>query len=115
MLAAATTGSVLREQCDACGGFWLERAALEALMGRKLPSLGVTQPSARTCPNTGDPLARAQLEGALIERCTRCGGVFVETAEHERLKERAEGRDAATAGSFLEALGVALMWSNFLD
>ena len=89
VLHAASIGGVEREQCDACGGLWFDRAKLESALGRRLPAFGITAESDRTCPATNDALQTSQLDGLQVEWCAACGGMFLDAGELESLEQRA--------------------------
>ena len=40
-----------------------------------------------TCPKCDAPLHRFERSGVVIERCTKCRGVFLDRGEHEHLIE----------------------------
>jgi Zn-finger nucleic acid-binding protein len=49
-----------------------------------------------TCPKDQSPLRTIERNGVTIERCTECGGVFLDRGELERLidaESRYRGRD----------------------
>ena len=59
--------------CEAC------QSSLEA-------KLRASEESARPCPNDGETMKKDVVENVVIDRCPRCGGVWLDGGELELIK-----------------------------
>ncbi len=110
--ATVTYENIAVESCGACGGIWLdcdelarivqlrevkfseeERravAAAQGICGVQMDSVG----QAMTCPKDGNPTAPFNYggdTGIIIDRCTACGGMWLDAGELENIQLLVEG------------------------
>lgn len=94
----------------ACHGLWLAPALVAGLVGHALKTSAVAAlPSARAfsalpCPVDGSGMRALRSAGVEIDLCGRCGGVWLDAGELERLRAPA----AAAGSDFIEAAEGAL-------
>jgi len=102
------------EKCDACGGIFLERGELDALVtglagdvefcafDDELPPGAF---KARTCPRCADAKMRKieflRYSGVLLDHCVECGGFFLDGGELERVNEALKGISGRERGEEL--------------
>lgn len=65
-----------------------DQEAIERLRAERAAREAQTAPM--QCPRCDGTLAEVALEDVLIDRCTKCNGVWLDAGELERLTERAE-------------------------
>jgi len=92
-MIVAAHGSVEIDSCAVCGGIWLDRGELEALVGRPVashdkpdPSLG---PPDRDCPICVAKLVKDRYERTqvVIDRCPHGDGIWLDAGELEQILE----------------------------
>jgi len=102
-MIVAAHGSVEIDSCAVCGGIWLDRGELEALVGRPVashdkpdPSLG---PPDRDCPICVAKLVKDRYERTqvVIDRCPHGDGIWLDAGELEQILE-AYGKSPAEPG-----------------
>ncbi|MFA7480125.1 MAG: zf-TFIIB domain-containing protein [Vulcanimicrobiota bacterium] len=84
------------DQCNNCGGVWLDRDEWKALTrsrGADAVQLEVIhlKPTEFKCPRCGEQLKEghhAEYTDFIIEHCARCGGGFFDRGEMSRLLAR---------------------------
>jgi Zn-finger nucleic acid-binding protein len=84
------------DQCNICGGVWLDRDEWRALTrsrGKDAVQLEVINltPTDFPCPRCGDKLQEghhSEFSDFIIEHCGRCGGGFFDRGEMTRLLAR---------------------------
>ena len=94
-MIVAAYGSVEIDSCAVCGGIWLDRGELEALVGRPVaphdkpdPSLG---PPDRDCPVCVAKLAKDRYGRppyggqVVIDRCPHGDGIWLDAGEMEQI------------------------------
>jgi len=102
------------EKCDACGGIFLDRGELDALVtglagdvefcafDDELPA-GTFE--ARACPRCADAEMRKieflRYTGVLLDHCVECGGFFLDGGELERVNEALKGISGRERGEEL--------------
>lgn len=65
-----------------------DREAIERLRAERAAREAQTAPM--QCPRCDGTLAEVALEDVLIDRCTKCNGVWLDAGELERLTDRPE-------------------------
>lgn len=100
MMRTHNRSGVAIEQCDGCGGMFLDYGEIEALRQREgqIPMVQATMAQGGQAPNTpgavlhcpkcGSPMRSVMRSGITIEQCDRCRGVFLDHGEIEALKQR---------------------------
>jgi Zn-finger nucleic acid-binding protein len=95
-LLTEAQGDVPFAICEYCHGLWFERAAIErrddarAAIPRASARLSSTvRPrTARSCPACREHLAILEIDGIEIDRCRRCGGVWLDPGEYDAARIR---------------------------
>ena len=101
-LAMATyeQAGVTLDLCQRCHGLWFDRGELEKVehLGVELVRLQSSVVAPRPCPRCSGRLNEAKLagsDGLLLDECDRCGGLFFDAGELDRLRRlKAEARRA---------------------
>jgi len=90
-MIVAEYGGVEIDSCASCGGIWLDRGELEALVGRAVPphakpdaSLG---PPDRDCPICVDKLAKDRYgrTAVVVDRCPHGDGIWLDAGELQQI------------------------------
>jgi hypothetical protein len=100
------------ETCPACGGDWLDAGELGAIVharkmqfneqeclamaqAAKITGVKLTTLNRQiTCPRCGSathPVNYGEDSGIIIDKCARCGGVWLDKGEIEKIQELVEG------------------------
>lgn len=115
-LVAQLTGDTLIDQCQACGGLWIDQAAFDGLVARReqeasaLPALGGPRPAATAadalakvvylkCPECRDVMSRrnfARRSGVIVDVCN-AHGIWFDRDELPKILDfvKSGGLDAA--------------------
>ncbi len=116
LLSEVTRAGVVADTCGTCGGMWLGRDELQAMVTRVDGSqharrnatqyagtkAGIkTQTERRTsrmgqtdflrCPRCGDLLRETQHDGVRVDECCRCRGMWLDDGELERIRAYLRG------------------------
>lgn len=76
-----------RQLCAACGGFWIDPEPLAKALQKRgvvLPEAGGVAGDLR-CPRDAAWLAGFSFQGIELDRCTQCGGLWLDKGEWDRL------------------------------
>lgn len=96
--------------CGSCGGFWIAPEPLANALKKRgitLPESGGTAGDLR-CPRDGAWLATFKFSGVELDRCTQCGGLWLDKGEWEKIS--AAGRSKAKKRMLAAgAAGVAIV------
>ena len=96
-LASHTLHGIPVESCPACNGIWFHREKIRAFLGQALASSGQPAalatlrdvdpvPTELTCPVCREKwLKSIKPHGVEIEKCSGCGGVFLDPGEIDLL------------------------------
>jgi Zn-finger nucleic acid-binding protein len=118
-MIVAAYGAVEIDSCAVCGGIWLDRGELEALVGRPVaphdnpdPSLG---PPDRDCPICVAKLAKDRYGSTqvVIDRCPHGDGVWLDAGElvqildayHQSQAEPGHHHDEHAGGALTQFFG----------
>ena len=118
-LVERTFEGVRAQQCTACGGLWLERAAFQAAGSRAEPDVAwldlslwkdvarfQAEPSPYECPACGRALIRLRHgdDDHALDYCSSCSGVWVDRDAFGAIVETLRGEvSRLSAGEVLEA------------
>ena len=117
-------GEVLVDRCPSCDGVWLQRGELEAIQEslerdyskelRGIDVVGLAYERARlarrtdiSCPNCGNPLNAeeyAYCSQIMVERCGKCGGIWLDSGELKALERFFEQETGIRKGFFASLL-----------
>jgi membrane associated rhomboid family serine protease/Zn-finger nucleic acid-binding protein len=100
---------VTLDLCQRCHGLWFDRGELEKVehVGIELVRLKVSDISRRSCPRCSGRLIEGRLPGPgglLLDECDRCGGLFFDAGELDRLRRHKAQARRATAAADERAL-----------
>jgi Zn-finger nucleic acid-binding protein len=97
-MSTETHGDIVMEHCDRCGGWWMDPDDLKAILDSiKLPVEGSTVRTGidltgvredAPCPRCAvpmEPFNYAGDSGVLLDRCRRCGGLWLDGGDLERV------------------------------
>ncbi len=99
-LAAVAHGTVEAHHCPVCRGFWMHQEGLvhdiretAEQKGVQLPGVSLLEgppaPTDLPCPACDQVLLqRLRMRGVVVERCARCGGLFLQEGEGELITRR---------------------------
>ena len=108
-LVSHAQGAASFAVCGECAGVWIDgetlaRSAPEAdalpLSSRRPRGVALRRPGDRGCPSCARGLAGERVEGIEIDRCTACGGVWLDAGEYDAVRARRPpaARSAAPGG-----------------
>jgi Zn-finger nucleic acid-binding protein len=91
LLASNDVQGYRYHSCERCHGHWLPgRALTRILSDHGLKELHYPAPpgtpTALPCPDCGGPLHPLNVGGGQVDRCGRCGGVWLDAGEVARLR-----------------------------
>jgi Zn-finger nucleic acid-binding protein len=114
--------------CGGCGGLWLDRGEIRQL-GRYFepgasgaskadatsspyrtpqpPVVSTRSPLATPCPACGGKLSEAAFESFIIESCTACEGIFLDSGELEQAMKVVDAGKAATVVALARSVSTA--------
>ncbi len=105
-LTPVTIENVAVDQCDTCGGYWLQRGELEILgdhHGAHLKPITVGEVAVidtkRQCPQDGTPLRQhefAEHSSITIDQCPSCQGIWLDKTELSSILGYLEGEGVHT-------------------
>ncbi|MDD5208438.1 MAG: zf-TFIIB domain-containing protein [Elusimicrobiales bacterium] len=105
LAGAEGPGGVAVDQCPGCRGVWLDAGELEAVLGAgggAATDLALIAPglSDLKCPRCGDKMRRGGLVNPLLlaDKCSACGGFWLDGGELPRLKELTDTAAPAAPG-----------------
>jgi len=105
LAGAEGPGGVAVDQCPRCRGVWLDAGELESLLRAgdgAAPDLSLINPAPSDikCPRCGDKMRRGGLLNPLLlaDRCSACGGFWLDSGELPRLKELTDRGAPAAPG-----------------
>jgi Zn-finger nucleic acid-binding protein len=84
--------NVIIDLCPKCGGIWLDQGELNKLLrDRKLSNyltkhIGTQSKSKLVCPRCGWLMDIETAEDVAVDVCLKCGGVWLDCGELEKLK-----------------------------
>jgi len=96
-LVSHAQGAASFAVCGECAGVWIDgetlaRSAPEAdalpLSSRRPRGVALRRPGDRGCPSCARGLAGERVEGIEIDRCTACGGVWLDAGEYDAVRAR---------------------------
>jgi Zn-finger nucleic acid-binding protein len=107
--------------CDRCGGLWFDPEELDRWLGHVdtterpapescIPPRGI---GSRPCPRCDCAMNTAGWTGLVLDRCGRCGGLFVEARELVRMEKEGLPAEAATFESRLTAAMADAGWDLY--
>ena len=106
-------------RCSTCGGTWLPASYVTSIAQEHdfdpkafVASLAAStdRDSSKACPDDGNILAMAQVEGIELDWCRECNGVWFDTGEIARLLAQHPCRELSTADHFAIHFLSSLPW-----
>jgi len=82
------------DYCCFCGGAWLDRGEIEAIIAHPLPITPSGRESQRACPRCETNMAGANLGTLAIERCISCEGLYFDAEELDEAAKHPVGLGA---------------------
>ena len=93
------------DRCHFCGGFWLDGGELEGVLGHAVEFEDTGSDSRRRCVGCAVTLRCVHVQDVAAERCSLCGGVYLDDGELETLAR--EGVRLAPTTSARAAAGAS--------
>jgi Zn-finger nucleic acid-binding protein len=120
-MTSETRFGVTVDRCERCGGLWFDVEELDRWLGHagardvappesRVPSRGV---GSRPCPLCDCVMNTAGWTDLVLDRCGRCGGLFVEAREFTRMEKDGLPAEAATFESRLTAAMADAGWGLY--
>ena len=73
--------------CLTCQGLWIHPSVIQATVGQ-LPDLSSYATTTRTCPEDSSSMVSIQHQGVEIDICRKCGGVWLDRGELDRIRHK---------------------------
>ena len=116
-MATEAHAGVVLDRCTECGGIWFDASELDRLLAGALPEGDPPDEadipdrglSGRRCPRCDLALRTAGWADAVLDRCSKCRGLFIGARELQHLARMPDPGDGITAER-LRSWAVAAGW-----